>query len=212
LLLKERDALDDVILPSKDKRTPVMESSLRMLGLDPDGFRTVDLTRPLWVDELTVVETDRFRPELLRSVRRAVCSFSNTTSHRRIYISRQKAPRRHLVNRAEVGSLLKDAGFEKVFMEDLSFKEQVALMQEAAVIVAPHGAGLTNMMFCAPGTHVVEIADLGFPNPNFYALASAMDHEYWLVPAEGIGDEHPLKRDMRASSSTLREVLSCIPQ
>ncbi|MDZ7757189.1 glycosyltransferase 61 family protein [Rhodohalobacter sp.] len=47
-------------------------------------------------------------------------------------------------------------------------------MQQAEIVVAPHGAAITNVIFLSPGTHVVEIADLSFPNPNFYALASAM--------------------------------------
>ncbi len=59
-----------------------------------------------------------------------------------------------------VVALLAEHGFEAIFMEDLSLAEQIRLMGETAVLLAPHGAGLTNMMFCAPGTQVVEIADL----------------------------------------------------
>ncbi|MGE3178207.1 MAG: hypothetical protein AB7O32_12120, partial [Vicinamibacterales bacterium] len=69
-------------------------------------------------------------------------------------------------------------------------------------------AGLTNMLFCPPGTDVIELADLTFPNPNFYALASAAGLRYWLVPGEGIGDGHPLQRDLRADVRGLRECLA----
>ncbi len=92
-------------------------------------------------------------------------------------------------------------------MEELPFDEQVQLMRETAVLAAPHGAGLTNMIFCAPGTQILEIADLSFPNPNFYALASALEHPYWLVPAEPIGGGHPLERDMRVEPTALEEAL-----
>lgn len=211
LLLQERDALGDVVLPPPSHRTAVMDSSLRMLGIDPGQCQTFDPEQLLEVDELTVAATDRFRPELLQPVREAVCVFSRAP-HRKVYISRAKASRRHLDNRNEIWPLLQEAGFERVFMEDLPFDDQVALMQEASVVMAPHGAGLTNMMFCAPGTHVIEIADLGFPNPNFYALAAAMEHNYWIVPAEGVGDGHPLERDMRVSPSAIGSVLSRLPQ
>ncbi|MDZ7757190.1 MAG: glycosyltransferase family 61 protein [Rhodohalobacter sp.] len=93
-----------------------------MLGINPDEFRTLDYTRPLKVIELTVLETDRFRPELLRSVRDVFCT-SEETSHRRIYISRAKAKRRQLVNENDIWPLLEKLGFEKVFMEELSFSE-----------------------------------------------------------------------------------------
>jgi capsular polysaccharide biosynthesis protein len=95
-----------------------------------------------------------------------------------------------------------------VLMENLTFEQQVQLMRDTAVLVAPHGAGLTNMMFCPPGAHIVEMADLGFPNPNFYAVASAMRHRYWLVPAEACGDVHPLEKDLRADLTALGAVLS----
>ena len=63
------------------------------------------------------------------------------------------------------------------------------------------------MIFCQPGTQIVELADLGFPNPNFYAVASAMGHGYWLVPSEGVGDVHPLECDLRVGREPIRNVL-----
>ncbi|MDQ3607102.1 MAG: glycosyltransferase family 61 protein, partial [Gemmatimonadota bacterium] len=154
-----------------------------------------------------VLGTDRFRPELLQSVRDALWKPHSAPPARRIFISRAKATRRRLLNEEEIWSILEPAGFERVIMEDLSLREQVDLMAETAVLFAIHGAGLTNMMFCAPGTHVVEIADLSFPNPNFYAVASALDHHYWLLPGTPVGDEHPLRRDMEADPAMIRDLL-----
>lgn len=217
LLLRERGELDEVLLPAPQNRTPVMDSSLQMLGIDPDGFRTFENGRPLLVDELTVLETDRFRPGLLRMVRDAMDNAPSASGiprpgkpHRRIYISREKAQRRNLINEQEVWSVLEPEGFEKVFMEDLSFPEQVAIMQQATIVVAPHGAAITNTLFSAPGTHVVEIADPGFPNPNFYALASAMGHHYWILRAQSIGEGHPLLKDMHIEPAMVRETVQQI--
>ena len=65
------------------------------------------------------------------------------------------------------------------------------------------------MMFCPPGTHVLEIAWLGFPNPNFYALACAMNLHYGLVAAQQVESElHPLRRDMTVEPSAIREALN----
>jgi hypothetical protein len=205
VLLRDRGMLGDVLLPPR--RTAVMDASLRRLGLNPDTFPTFEADRPLDVEHLTVLSTDRFRPELLRPVREAFGA-PVSTLHRRVFISRAKATRRRLLNEGDVWPLLNAAGFERVFMEELSFEEQVALMSETSVLFAPHGAGLTNMMFCPPGTHVVEIADLSFPNPNFYALAAAMDHRYWLIPADGVGDVHPLEKDLRVDPGAVADVLA----
>lgn len=210
LLLKERGELEKVIMPPKELRTPVIEHSLEMIGINPDEFRTFDSNKPLQVGQLTILETDRFRPELLQSVRNTFCLSNPDTPDRRIYISREKAERRKLVNEDQVWPLLEKLGFEKVYMEDLSFSAQVSLMQQSAIVVAPHGAAITNVIFCQPGTHVVEIADLSFPNPNFYALASAMGHHYWILNAEGVGDMHPLEKDLRINPLEVQETVEKI--
>jgi len=207
ILLKERGHLENLVMPPKNKRTAVINSTFEMLGINPDEFRTLDATRPLDVKELTVLETDRFRPELLRSVRATLCPETAEKPHRRIYISRAKAQRRKLLNENDVWPILEKLGFELVFMEELSFSAQIETMQQAEIVVAPHGAAITNVLFCNPGTHVVEIADLSFPNPNFYALASAMGHHYWILNAEGVGDVHPLEKDLRIGPAKVEKTI-----
>jgi len=207
IMLKERGQLENIVMPPKNKRTAVINSTFKMLGINPDEFRTLDATRPLHVKELTVLETDRFRPGLLRSVRAALCPETAEKPHRRIYISRAKAQRRKLLNEKDIWPILEKLGFELVFMEELSFSAQIETMQQAEIVVAPHGAAITNVLFCQQGTHVLEIADLGFPNPNFYALSSAMGHHYWILNAEGIGDVHPLEKDLRIGPAKVENTI-----
>lgn len=204
LLLRERGGLGDVLLPPV--RTPTMDGSLRMLGIDPDGFRTFDPTRPLEVGELTLVQTDRFRPELLQRVQAAFAA-TDGGPRRKVYVSRANAGRRKLVNEEEAWPRLRDAGFERVAMEELGFDEQVELMRETRVLAGPHGAGLTNMLFCPPGAHIVELADLSFPNPNFYALACGLGHHYWILGGEPAGHGHPLARNFRIDIASLDALL-----
>ena len=205
LLLRDQGLLNSVVLPAQVP--PLVSETLQILDIDPSQFRTYDPGAVLEVGELTVLGSDRFRPELLRSVRDAFWKASSSPPRRRIFVSRAKATRRRLLNEEEIWQILAPAGFERVIMEDLSLWEQVELMAETAVLFAIHGAGLTNMMFCAPGTHVVEIADLTFPNPNFYAVASALEHNYWLLSGTPVGNEHPLRRDMTADPQMVRDLL-----
>lgn len=209
-LLKRRGGLGDVILPAR--RNAVIDASLRMLGIDPARHHVHDPARPLRADELTVLETDRFRPELLRPVRDALGAGGGAAPWRRVFISRARAAIRKLANEDEIAPLLTRAGFEAVHMEDLSFDEQIRLMGETRVLLAPHGAGLTNMMFCPEGAHIVEMADISYPNPNFYALAAAMGHHYWLVRARFVPDDarHRLRRDLTVDPARVREILKAL--
>lgn len=208
LMLREQGLDTDVILP--DELAPAVEASLRLFGMPPENFQRFDTNKSLDVEELTVVSSDRFRPELLKLVASHCPVPVAERPIRRVFISRTGATRRRLLNEEELWQHLKNAGFERVRMETLDFEQQVRLMRETAVLVAPHGAGLTNMMFCPEGTHVVEFADLTFPNPNFYAVASALRLKYWLLSAEGRGDVHPLEKDLWIAPRSLRDTLDQI--
>jgi hypothetical protein len=211
-LLARRGEADDLILPARRNR--VIEASLSLLGIQPARHPIHDPRRPLRVRRLTLLETDRFRPELLQPVRDTLCDAvgATATPTRRIFVSRRGAKIRRLLNEGAIAPLLDRAGFEHVRMETLDFASQIRLMAETAVLVAPHGAGLTNMMFCRPGAQVVEIADSAYPNPNFYALAVAMGLGYWMVPGRMVGDARTpvLERDLLADPAALAAALAAV--
>jgi len=74
-----------------------------------------------------------------------------------IFISRSKAQYRRISNEAALIDFLSSKGFVTVYLEDLSVYDQAALFSNADVIVGPHGAGFTNLIFCKPGTRIIEI-------------------------------------------------------
>jgi len=209
LLLRKHGLISRALLPKV--RTQVIDQSLEMIGLVPEEFLLFDFSKPLEVEELTVLGTDRFAPHLLRSVPPAF-GVPETAGSRRIFISRSQAKRRKLVNEDDIRPKMEADGFEFVCMENLSFIEQIELMKETRVLFGSHGAGLTNMMFCPPESHIVEIADPSFPNPNFYALASALGHHYWLLPARAHGSVHPLEKDLEAEIPEVYRALESLRQ
>ena len=42
-------------------------------------------------------------------------------------------------------------------LEGLSVAQQASLFNEASVILSPHGAGLSNIVFCEPSTTIIEL-------------------------------------------------------
>ena len=202
VLLRERGLLGDLVLPAD--RPAWLDASLARIGAAP----AAELPRGhvLAADELVVVSCDRFRPELLGPARDAAADPPGGPDAR-VFVSRRSARGRRLVNEEGLSPLLTRRGFEAVEMERLTWSEQVALMARTRVLLAPHGAGLTNMLFCAPGTTVIEIADPAYPNPNFYAMAAALGHRYGLVPGRGVGSGHPLRQDLAVETGVLEAAL-----
>ncbi|MBC5992539.1 glycosyltransferase family 61 protein [Pontibacter cellulosilyticus] len=97
---------------------------------------------------------------------------------KRIYISRQDSSYRSVTNEANVLKVLHKYGFKKVELSELTFTEQVSLFKNAEVVVAPHGAGLTNLVFCRPGTQVIELFAREYTPPLYADLASKVNLKY----------------------------------
>lgn len=119
-------------------------------------------------------------------LRRAFLDKVNAGSNRyprRFYISRGHASHRRLLNEEEIIAIIDRFGFEVVRPEKLSFTEQVQLFRQASAIVAPHGAGLANIVFCQPHTKVIEL--FGHQILNYYwIISNHVELDYYYVRGE----------------------------
>jgi hypothetical protein len=88
---------------------------------------------------------------------------------RDIYVTRRNAPNRRLLNENELLDGLRAylPSLELVELESLPFLDQINLFRESRIIIAPHGGGLTNLLFCREGTKIVEIHTNG-ATPAFW--------------------------------------------
>lgn len=100
---------------------------------------------------------------------------------RKIYISREDAENRKIVNESECISLLVSAGFAKVTLSGMSVEEQVSIFSSAVAIVAPHGAGLANLVFCSPGTRVVELFSPAWLRSFYWELSNCVGLDYYYL-------------------------------
>lgn len=89
---------------------------------------------------------------------------------RRIYVSRRDAQARRVSNEDAVMERLARHGFELVVPGKLSPADQIRVFAGAEIVIAPHGAGNTNVAFCPPGAIFLEL----LPDRDPSAL-------YWMV-------------------------------
>jgi hypothetical protein len=81
---------------------------------------------------------------------------------------------------------LEKIGFRIVRLEDLNFIEQANLFYNAEIVVGPHGAGLTNIVFGPEDLRVIELnrkiaGDSGHLRPWFYMIASTRRQKYGFI-------------------------------
>jgi capsular polysaccharide biosynthesis protein len=106
----------------------------------------------------------------------------------RLYVSREGAGHRRVSNEAELIGVLSGYGFEPVRLDGLDLSDQVALFRDARIVVAPHGSGLANLVFCEPGAQVIELFPAGSID-LYYRLSKPLGLDYSFVKSrEGPGE------------------------
>nr|WP_272506695.1 glycosyltransferase family 61 protein [Salinibacter ruber] len=144
-----------------------------------------------------------------RRFRAAFCdSDSNSRSTgRKIFIKRRKEEGRSTLNRSEILPLVNDSGFEDLFLDNLSFPQQVRLFSGADVILGAHGAGLANMIF-SEKAHIIEIF-FGERLMFYWLLARSRGFDYQWIDATVNEDGRDRQRpNGTVEHSELESVLS----
>jgi tetratricopeptide (TPR) repeat protein len=113
----------------------------------------------------------------------------------RIYISRSKCSYRQVINEEQVIEILSRFGFVSVLLESMTLQEQIALFSRAKVIVAPHGSGLTNIIFCESGTKVIELVSPNYIRHYYWAIGQQLNLEHYYLTGESF-DCYPIRQLM----------------
>lgn len=171
-----------------------MIESLRLMGVEPDDCVRWD-GGPMDVERLVVCskrrEQGRASPRAMRWVRNRVLANLGpgpSPGAPRFYISRHDARVRRVVNEEQVLEALQRRGFAVVRLDGKPWPEQVRLFQQAEVIVAPHGAGLANIIFAAGRPTVVEL--FGQKISHFHTTAiQGLGFDYRALICEPVGDD-----------------------
>lgn len=172
-----------------DKKAYDISSLRELLGILNKTNRNViaiDEGEVCKVDELLIVSDSLFLPDnvygrlRIRDFRmdwenvlllREACINNITTVNsnmpRRIFLARKNNQR--IVNTSEIENIFIKYGFEIVYCEDLSFREQVRLFNNAEFVAGPTGAAMTNILFCNPGTKFICLIPKKF---RFYSYST----------------------------------------
>lgn len=110
-----------------------------------------------------------------RSVHARISGVKSTS--RKIYISRQKSKRSGDYE-LSLQRNLKEHGFDIIHAQDMSAIEQMEVFSNAECIVAPHGAGLTNMLYARTGVKIIEIFSENMISPDFFQRSKFITGDY----------------------------------
>jgi tetratricopeptide (TPR) repeat protein len=90
---------------------------------------------------------------------------------KRIYLSRNRMPRRHVVNERELVPTLEKHGFALVHPETLGVAEQIRMFAAAEAILTPDSSALANLAFASRGAEVGVLNWRGLHKPLWHCIA-----------------------------------------
>jgi hypothetical protein len=189
---------DHILIDSM--RLSIVEPVLEMLGIDPGRVIETETRTFVRCEELVYVTLGSLLPPdpwVLQWLRGRFMPDPGAGGKRKLLITREGANRRRLINEELITRSLEESGFEKIALERLPFQEQIVLLSSARAVVAAHGAGLTNLVWCGPGTRVVELFASEYINVCYWNISSMLGLEY----AFAVGD--PTLSDAGAQRAVL---------
>ena len=199
---------------------PVISESLECLGISSDKLLFTDAKFHYEVKTLLAPSLS----SISGNVPTWACHFlrdtflkqrADVTPMPHLYISRSKANYRNVINEDSVRSCLSEYGFTPVNLEDYDFKTQIAILSQAEFVVAPHGAGLTNLIWCNPNTKVLEFFSPSYVNVCFWAIANQLELQYCYLIGEGerppeYQDRHNVHENILISTDKLERSLDLL--
>jgi len=172
--------------------------SVRSLGFGGDHVveiaeNLIGVREAIWVDSDLVQHVPAACLKDFQQRIAALYADVRSLRNRRLLVAR-KGPTRKIQNIEQVEDYLSRYGFETVYLEGMSTRDQILLFQSAEFIVAPHGAGLANLLFCEPGTKVIELTPAAEIRPFFWMISEKLGLVHGLQFCPTVAD-----RDFQSS-------------
>ena len=199
----------DHVLVSR-ARSPFHTETLGIAGIDPSKIVDTSAHPHVECDELVAVSDLRMfaYDATIAALRRFFApqiAAGEAKPRLRIFVSRADATSRLIVNEEVVFARLAPLGFTRMTLGGRSVAEQAELFAQAEIVVAAHGAALSNLVFCPRGTTVVEIHYPRYTLGLYWQIAERLGLRYGAVrglPVAG-GAHSPRKANMAVEADAV---------
>ena len=121
----------------------------------------------------------------------------------RLLVGRGGGVSRQVQRWGEIRTKLLSLGFVEFDPGQASLAEQAATFRGAEIVVGAHGAALTNLVFCQPGTKVLEMFGADYVNPCYRNLCAAAGLEHHAV-VDVVEVGQPAQRELIDATRKIR--------
>ncbi|MBU6149258.1 MAG: DUF563 domain-containing protein [Verrucomicrobia bacterium] len=173
----------DFLLVQND--SPALKSFLYLFGWGDLPTLNLSKLRHLSFSDLYVGSYQsgigHYHPQFIRWVRKKVLSNKIIPKYKSslIFLTRSDANSRRLLNENEILKAFSKNGTVQILtLKNMSLFEQIGHFLNTQGVIAPHGAGLTHLIWAPSNIPVLEFFPEGFFNGYYWELASAVKQNY----------------------------------
>ena len=127
----------------------------------------------------------------------------------KIFIDRSDSMYNHckLVNNDEVIEFLSNNGYQSYQVSKLDFFEQIYLFNNAKIIIGPHGAAFTNIIFSKVGLKIVEFVPYNHKTVKCEKISNILGFNYKKIKLKNINNFSKENGDMRLDLNDLEQII-----
>ena len=104
------------------------------------------------------------------------------------YISRQnRTGRRRVLNEVQLVQALQSRGFQALELDGMPIQAQIQTFHSAKVVIMPHGAAGTNIIFSQPGTTLIELIPSTYRHAAHMIFSSLNNCQYGALICDDTG-------------------------
>lgn len=218
---KDLNDFDAIYLPNIKKKFQI--DSLSYFRINPKKFIDGSVIRHIYAEKLTIPQHPYWKinktqldtvanidPDIINLLKQKFTSIKNESKAKRLFIDRSDSNFFHnqIINYKDVSKILKDNHFKKIKLTELTFIEQISYFKNAEIIVGAHGAGLTNIIFCNPGTKVIEFSNTNYITDIFKNICKINNCNYYKMYSAVKAPTAGIAPDIQVSTSDLIKFIS----
>jgi len=112
-----------------------------------------------------------------------------------------------LRNNGEVIEYLTKKGFTSYQVSKLNFFEQIYLFNNAKVIIGPHGAAFSNIIFSKPETKIIELIAEDHPSVKCQRISKILNLHYTRIKVAKVFSSNDVPGDMEIQIKEIDDII-----
>ena len=125
---------------------------------------------------------------------------------KKVFISRKDASARKILNENEIYKVFEQYGFQEYTLSQMSIVEQIALFENAEIIIGSLGSGMTNVLFCNSKVKIFDIFQHRC-DCTIYYMCQTLGLEYHPIKTVNFVDDHDGQYDAIVPLEALAKII-----